>query len=336
MSFSDKSNSRFKLFSLLAEAGSSVVSSSALTEKLGMSRQAVFKLVGALREEGLDIESIPQKGYALKNMDKTDALSPTLIDYLLRDNEMFSKCVYIAEIDSTQQILKKLAAQDAPEGIVATAGRQTHGRGRRGRLWLSPYGKNLYFSALLRPKLAPGDVQLLNLAAGIAVRSVLKELHGVAAEMKWPNDILANGRKICGILSEAAGEPDRVYYAITGIGVNVNLRREDLSGETVETATSILIETGKTTPRPFLLAQIYSRFSALASLLREEEGKVKLLTLYRENCATLGREVRVTDDNRVFVGTAKGITEQGALIVNADGRDKIFAAADVHHLRQID
>lgn len=336
MTFSDKSNSRFKLLSLLAEAGSSVVSSSALTEKLGMSRQAVFKLAGALREEGLEVESVPQKGYALKNIDKCDALSPTLIDYLLQNDKMFSKCIYLTEVDSTQQILKKLAAQDAPEGIVATADRQTQGRGRRGRTWLSPYGKNLCFSILLRPKLSPGDIQLLNLAAGIAVRGALRERHGVAAEMKWPNDILANGRKICGILSEAAGEPDRIYYAITGIGINVNLRNEDMSGEIEENATSVLIETGKRTARPFLLAQIFSRLSELATSLCEEDGKAKLLSLYRESCATLGREVRITEDGKVFTGRARDITDQGALIVNVDGRDKIFAAADVHHSRQID
>lgn len=336
MPLSDKSNSRFKLFSLLAAAGSRIVPGAYLKENLGMSRQGVFKIVQSLREEGLEIESIPQKGYALKNVDEADAMSPTLIDYLLRDNAIFSKCVYFPKVDSTQHVLKNLAQQGAPEGVVATADQQTQGRGRRGRAWFSPYAKNLYFSALLRPKIAPGDVQLLNLAAGVAVLNVLKERHGVAASLKWPNDVMANGKKICGILSEAAGEPDRVYYTITGIGVNTNLSRDDLSPEIAETATSILIESGKKTARPFLLAQIFSVFSELVSLLREENGKARLLEIYRKNCSTLGRQVRVTDDDKEFIGTAKDITEQGALIVNVENMDKVFAAADVHHLRLID
>lgn len=335
MPFSDKSNSRFKLLSLFVEAGESVVSSSALTCKLGMSRQSVFKLVGALRDEGLEIESIPQKGYILRNPFDTDALSPTLIDYLLRDDPIFSKCLYMAEVDSTQQILKKLAQADAPEGIIAAADRQTQGRGRRGRLWFSPRCKNLYFSILLRPKLAPGDVQLLNLAAGIAVCRALKECHGVGAELKWPNDVLANGKKICGILSESAGEPDRVYYAVTGIGVNTNLSREDMSGDIADVATSVFMETGKFTPRALLLTQIFTRISALVEILGGEDGNARLLAIYRQYCATLGSKVRVTDDGREYIGTAEDITGQGAIIINIDGRRKIFAAADVFHLRTL-
>lgn len=335
MPFSDKSNSRFKLLSLFVEAGESIVSSSALTDKLGVSRQSVFKLVGALRDEGLEIESIPQKGYILRNPFDTDALSPTLIDYLLRDDPIFTKCLYMAEVDSTQQILKKLAQADAPEGIIAATDRQTQGRGRRGRPWFSPRGKNLYFSILLRPKLAPGDVQLLNLAAGIAVCQALKECHGVGAELKWPNDVLANGKKICGILSEAAGEPDRVYYAVTGIGVNTNLSREDMSGDIAGVATSVFMETGKLTPRALLLTQIFTRISALAEILGGEDGKSRLLAIYRQYCATLGSKVRVTDDGREYIGTAEDITGQGAIIINIDGQRKIFAAADVFHLRTL-
>lgn len=335
MPFCDKSNSRFKLLSLFVEAGESVVSSSALTDKLGMSRQSVFKLVGALRDEGLEIESIPQKGYILRNPFDTDALSPTLIDYLLRDDPIFTKCIYIAEVGSTQHILKKLALADAPEGVLATADQQTQGRGRRGRPWFSPRGKNLYFSILLRPKLAPGDVQLLNLAAGVAVCQAVKECHGVSAELKWPNDVLANGKKICGILSEAAGEPDRVYYAITGIGVNANLTREDMSDDIAAVATSVFMETGKFTPRALLLAQIFTRISALVETLSAEGGKAKLLAIYRQHCATLGSKVRVADDDKEYIGTAEDITEQGAIIINIDGQRKVFAAADIFHLRTL-
>lgn len=329
-------SSRLTLLSLLADASPTIVSSAALTGRMGMTRQAVFKLAHALREEGLPLESIPQKGYALKNICDIDALSPTLVDYLLRADKLFAKCLFFPEVDSTQLILKKLAAQGAPQGMVAVSERQTLGRGRRGRSWSSPRGRNLYFSILLRPKLAYGEVQLLNLAAGLAVRSALKEDFGVAAELKWPNDVLANGKKICGILSEAAGEPDLVHYTVTGIGVNVNLASEEIEPELVGCATSIFIETGKRAPRPRLLAGIFGRLSALAALLVADKGKEKLLRIYRENCATLGREVRVLEEGRELRGVARDITEQGAIIVNIDGEDKLFSAADVQHLRIIE
>jgi len=333
VSFSDSSNSRFKLFSLLAEAYPKTVPSRLLTESMGITRQAVFKLAAALREEGLEIESNPQKGYALNNLYGTDSLSQTLIDYLLKDDHVFTKCVSLPEVNSTQLVIKKLAVQDAPQGIVAVSERQTHGRGRRGREWSSPRGKNLYFSVLLRPKLAYGDIQLLNLAASLAVRGALEEDYGVAAEIKWPNDVLANGKKICGILSEAAGEPDSVYHIVTGVGVNVNLAHEDLSHEIAETATSVFMESGKMAARPLLLARIFSRLSAFIEMLGAKNGKTRLLRFYRENCATLGKEVIIIEDDKKYLGIARDITEQGAIIVSVDGVDKIFAAADVRHLR---
>lgn len=329
----DESTSRLRLFEFLAEANGTFVAGSFLTEKLHSSRQAVFKLVGALRKEGINIESIPQKGYMVHDIYDTDAMSPTLIDYLLKGDLIFNKCLYFNQITSTQHPLKKLALQNAPEGIVAVADEQTEGRGRRGRTWLAPAGRNLLFSVLLRPCLCPGDVQLLNLAAGIAVKNVLLNKCHVPAELKWPNDILVNGKKICGILSESAGESDRIYYAVTGIGLNVNFSYEDMSEDVKNIATSILIEKGSSFSRPVLLACILREFSLLLKALGKGEGKAGLLSAYREACATIGSKVSVIQDGESYIGTATDITEQGALIVNVNGNDIIFAAADVHHLR---
>lgn len=309
------------------------VPGSLLTEKLGFSRQALSKLVSSLREEGLDIKAVPQKGYMLKNINETDAMSQTLIDFLLRDHLLFNRSIYFPTITSTQHAIKKLAQEDAPEGIVAVADEQTEGRGRRGRSWYAPFSKNLLFSLLLRPKLRPGDVQILNLAAGLAVRSVLKNYYLIDAELKWPNDILVNGRKICGILSEAAGEPDRIYYAVTGIGLNVNFTQKDMNEEVKNIATSIMIEKGHSVPRPLLLSRILHTFSSYVRDLNKIDGKEKLFSTYRKECDTIGREVRVIEDEMQFRGTAVGITEQGALVVKIGEENKIFAAADVTHLR---
>jgi len=326
-------SSRKKLFEYLAEHENSVVSGTALTEKLHSSRQAVCKLVHALKEEGLDIDSIPQKGYILRNTDKTDAISPTLIDFLIKDNAVFRNCVYIPRVSSTQHVIKKMAMQDAPEGIVAVTDEQTGGRGRLGRIWKAPFGKNLLFSVLLRPKLRPGDVQLLNLAAGMAVRNALRKEYNIPAELKWPNDILVNDRKICGILSEAAGEPDKIYYAATGIGINTNISDSDMEDEIRDKATSVMIETGKACARPMLMKHVLEEFAYFIKKLETGEGKANLLADYAKSCSTIGKEVKVIQDDCEFNGTAHGITEQGALVVKINGEEKIFAAADVHHLR---
>ena len=329
----DESSSRSKLLEYLAESEGNFIPGSVLTKKLDFSRQALFKLVSGLRKDGIEIESIPQKGYMLKNIRETDSMSSTLIDFFIKDNPIFNKSIYFSIITSTQHAIKRLAQQNAPEGIVAVADEQTEGRGRRGRSWHAPASKNLLFSFLLRPELKPGDVQLLNLAAGIAVKSVLKDQYRVDAVLKWPNDLLVNERKICGILSEAAGEPDRIYYAVTGIGLNVNFSEEEMPEEVKEIATSLSIETGHTISRPLLLSRILDNLASSVLDLKKADGKEKLLSSYRKECDTLGREVSVIDDEKNYTGTAIDVTDQGALVVKVGNKEKIFAAADVHHLR---
>lgn len=329
----EEANSRAQVFETLMENPGAIVSSSLLTQRLSSSRQAVFKAVCSLKDEGVPIESIPQKGYRLESIDELQKLSPTMIEFFLRDNPLFNRCIYMRETDSTQKVIKKLAMQEAEAGIVALTERQSEGRGRRGRSWQSPDEKNLMFSMLLRPTLKPGEVQLLNLAAGLAVKETLGELCGIPSELKWPNDILCRGKKLCGILSEAAGEPDRIYYAVTGIGINVNMGPPDIPEEIAGVATSVLIESGRRFARWKLLVDFLARFAALMELLTSRGGAVKLLSLYRRGCDTIGREIRVVQDEEIFNGRATGITPEGALVVHTRDGEKIFAAADVHHLR---
>ena len=287
--------SRTKLFELLIENPGEVVSSSRVTERLSASRQAVFK-----------------------------AACP-----------LFGKFLYFQEADTTQSVIKSLARQEAPAGIVACAETQSAGRGRRGRSWAGTPGKNLTFSVLLRPKLKPGEVQLLNLAAGLAVKETLRAMYGIPAELKWPNDILCRGRKMCGILSEAAGEPDRIYYAATGIGLNVNMETDDLPPELREVATSALIESGMILPRWRVLVTLLGSFARYAELLDTKSGGAEMLSIYRRECDTLGKEVKVIQDDETFTGRAKSVTSEGALVVEINSEEKIFAAADVQHLRAV-
>lgn len=329
----EEANSRGVIFEALMADQGSIVSGAALADKLSITRQALSKNIAALKAEGLPVESVSQKGYMISGVEDTDALSSTLITYSLRDNPMFCRCICLKETDSTQSVIKKLARDGEKAGVIATAEVQEMGRGRRGRNWQSVSGKNLMFSMLLRPPLLPGEVQLLNLAAGLSLKNTLRALCGLPAELKWPNDILCRGRKLCGILSESAGEAERIYYAVTGIGVNVNMTAEEIPGELRGIATSVLIESGRVWPRWKILVDFLGRFASASGLLCSEGGAEALLALYRKECDTIGKEINVICDNESFSGTASGITGQGALIVKTGGGEKIFAAADVVHLR---
>lgn len=327
--------SRTRLFEALAASPGEIVSSSRVTERLGASRQAVFKAVCALRDEGVPVESVPQKGYRLGSLDGVQAMPPTLIEYFLRGNPLFNKFIYLEETDSTQSVIKSLARQGAPAGVAAFSEIQTSGRGRRGRSWAGAPGKTLTFSVLLRPNIRPGEVQLLNLAAGVAVKKTLRALYSIPAELKWPNDILCRGRKLCGILSEAAGEPDRVYYAVTGIGANINMTEDEIPEELLGSATSARIESGKLLPRWRVFVELLSRLAEYTGLLCSKAGGAELINLYRRECDTLGKDVKVIQDDETFTGRAEDVTDEGALVVRIGSEEKIFAAADVQHLRAV-
>jgi len=329
----DEIRNRARLFKMLASADGKPVSGSFIASCLGCSRQAVFKMVSSLRNEGLCIDSL-RKGYALRDLGSSDIMSPTLMESLLEGNPVFHKCLCFGETESTQAALKRIA-REAPDasGVVAVSDRQSAGRGRVGRTWWSGAGKDLTFSVLTRPKLRPGEVQLLNLAAGIAVSGVMRSYYNIDAKIKWPNDVMVRDRKVCGILSEASGEPDRIYFAVTGIGINVNSAMSDFPDELRESAASLAAECGSHVCRPYLLARVLGRFAELIMTMEAAGGRDALLRVYRDSCSTLGREVRVICDGEEFRGTARDVTDQGALVVDIGGREAVFAAADVHHLR---
>lgn len=329
----EESANRAVAFKVLYENRGSVVSSAALTEELGISRQAVNKIISSLKEEGIPVVSIPQKGYMTGDVENCDSLSPALVEYFLAECPPFRRFIYADETDSTQKIIKKFAQAGEKEGLVAAAGLQTEGRGRRGRSWSAAKDRNLMFSMLLRPRLKPGEVQLLNLAAGMAVKAAVNDLTGLKCELKWPNDILCGGKKLCGILSEAAGEPDRIYYAVTGVGLNVNMTADDIPEELADRAASLRTETGRTWPRYKLLIGILARFSKLLAELDGKEGAARLVARYRDECDTIGRQIKVMQDDETIFGKATDITPEGALIAETEAGTKIFAAADVQHLR---
>ena len=317
------------VLSFLAEAADEYVSGEAISDKLGLTRAAVWKHVEALRAQGYRIDALPARGYRLAGV--PDRLTPLEIRPLLNTHDLGQEIHWYEELGSTNDRAKELADEGAEHGEVVIAEAQTAGRGRRGRTWASPSRKNLYFSVVLRPDLSPARAPELTLVASLALCDALRQA-GVAAGIKWPNDVLASGRKIAGVLTELAAEPERVHWVVVGAGVNVNARREDFPEELRDEATSVLIERGQPAPRALLAAAC---FTALEDWVdrHAEEGFAPIRAAWRERSVTLGREVVVREAARELTGVAEDIDDAGALLVRTRAGVERVLAGDVALLR---
>src|SRR5512141_155286 len=241
------------VLSFLAESGDEFVSGEAISDKLGLSRAAVWKYVNALRDQGYGIHAVPTRGYRLVEI--PDRLGELELRPLLNTHDVGHALHWFEEVGSTNDVAKELADEGAAHGEVVVAESQTAGRGRRGRAWASPPGRNLYVSVVLRPELPPSRAAELTLLASVAVCQAVRQA-GVTAGIKWPNDLVSRGRKLAGILTELAADPDRVQWVVLGIGINVNLRLEDLPDDLRPIATSLAIARGEPVPRTLFAAAV--------------------------------------------------------------------------------
>ena len=212
------------ILSFLAEGGEDFTSGAALSDKLGLSRTAVWKHVETLRSLGYRIEAVSSRGYRL--VEVPDRLTMLELSPLLSTRELGRTLHSFDSLESTNATAFELARDGAFAGEVVVAEAQTAGKGRRGRTWVSPPGKNLYFSAVLRPELPPQRASELTLVAAVALAETLREA-GVAAQIKWPNDVQIDGKKVAGILTELSADTERVHFVILGVGVNLNADLED-------------------------------------------------------------------------------------------------------------
>jgi len=325
----DRPESEELVLSFLAEATDEFVSGEAISGKLGFTRAAVWKHVEALRGRGYRIDAIPARGYRLVGV--PDRLTALEIRPLLNTHDLGQVVHSYDELTSTNDRAKELADEGAEHGEVVVAEAQTSGRGRRGRTWVSPPRKNLYFSVVLRPDLPPARAPELTLVASVAISEALQQA-GVDARIKWPNDLLASGKKIAGILTELAADPDRVEWVVLGVGVNLNARAEDFPADVRGEATSILLERGQPAPRALFAAAC---FTALEGWLdrHAEGGFAAIREAWRERSATLGREVSVRLDDREIVGTAEDLDETGALLVRTPAGLERILSGEVRLLR---
>lgn len=301
-----------------------------LSRRLGLSRAAVWKAVDALRRNGYEIEARPGLGYrlaaapdALTELEIRSFLGPTAI--VGRELRCFE------ELDSTNNYLKALTG--APDGLAVTAECQTAGRGRMDRSFQSPKGAGVYLSVLLRPELPPDRLPSMTALAGVAVCAAVERLCGVRPGLKWPNDPVLNGKKLCGILTEASleAETGRLQSMVVGVGVNVAQKPEDFSPEVREMAASLLQVLGRPVSRPRLAAALLEELDkAYAALLAGDLSAY--LAAYRRDCVNLGRTVRLIPFGGGERETAQAVDIDGdfSLIVRgADGEERTVRSGEV-------
>lgn len=317
-----------KILLALRRAGAGFVSGAELSNRLGISRAAIWARVEALREIGYDIAASPHQGYQLREV--PDRLCSDDLLGLVADNKIIGRDIRVfEETNSTNDIIEKLAADGVREGVVVFAESQTRGRGRLGRKWISPRRRGLWFSILLRPDLRPQAATQLTIAAATALVRALREQTALAPEIKWPNDILIHGRKVAGVLTELAAELDRVKYLILGIGVDVNLAASEFPLELRKMATSLKQETGHHVNRIDLAAAILRELDRDYARLRA--GRFEALAQeWQQQCATIGRRVVIHIGPQRLEGHAEALDDDGALLLRTQhGRIERIVGGDV-------
>lgn len=316
---------REELLQMLCQNPYEYISGEEISKRLGVSRTAIWKHINELRKKGYDIKSSTNKGYALFSM--IDKLDVNKIQKNLKTETIGKHVEYHEEIDSTNTRAKILAAQGCENGTIIIANMQTAGRGRMGRNWVSAANKGLWMTVVSREDIDPQLTGLITLGASVAVVEAIKTVTGIETQIKWPNDIVANGKKLCGILCEMSTEPERINYVIVGIGINVSHETIDFPPEITEIATSLKqlhksknlrTITENTNLRNELASEILNRLEDVFFILRKDKG-CDIISKWKSSSATLGKEVKVSIRGNVFEGTAIDVTPMGELIV----KDKI-------------
>ncbi len=307
-------------------SSSGYLSGEEIAQKLRISRTAVWNHINELKAVGFIIESLPHLGYRLVR--EPDSLLPSLVSIGLKTNLIGKSIYHYDNPDSTNDRADSLAKRGEPEGTVVIAEAQSAGRGRMGRIWLSPRGKGIYLSVILRPSLSPTRTPFLTLCTAITVTEAIRACTGLEAFVKWPNDVLVSDMKVCGILTELSTEADRINYAIVGIGLNVNCEKSDFPTDLK--ATSLRLETGRDVSRLELTRSfLHLLDNNYALLLRGEYSGI--MEHWLRLSSTIGKRVKAeTASGKNWEGVATGLDEDGCLLLRLDnGMTQRITGGDV-------
>ena len=315
------------ILELLGQHPEQYVSGEEISRQLAVSRTAIWKHMQTLKQAGYEIESHPRLGYRLKT--RPDLLLPYEIRDILRTKIVGQKEIYyFADVESTNTEAKKQANLGCPEGSISLSEAQTKGRGRLSRSWFSPSGKGIWLSVVLRPPFNPHDAPKCTLMAAVAVTKAIQSMTGIECGIKWPNDILYQGKKIVGILTEMNAEIDAINYIVIGMGINVNIKQQDFPDELTESATSLSVVAGHTISRLSLLnAVLVELEQAYEEVI--QYGFSKMLDEWRKLSVTLGKKVNVIGSGKEFSGTAVDIDHDGGLLVQTEAGIERVLAGDV-------
>lgn len=295
------------------------ISGQELCNRFGVSRTAVWKVMNQLKEEGYIIEAVQNKGYKLK--ENPDVLSRSELESRICNRWAGREIYFYEETGSTNTDAKRLGEEGASHGTVVVADKQNAGRGRRGRIWESPAGKDIYFTILLRPGFEPSKSAGLTLVMALSVAQAIEMECGLEAGIKWPNDVVVNGKKVCGILTEMTLETDYIQHVVIGVGINVNL--EVMSEEIEKTATSLWLESGRKTARAGLLQEVLRAFEENYEKYAADLNLQSMLLDYNAHLVNRDKQVRVLDPKGEWEGIARGINASGELLVETAAGERV-------------
>ena len=302
------------------------VSGQELCNQFGVSRTAVWKAINQLKEAGYEIEAVQNKGYHLVSV--PDRMDEVELASIRKTEWAGAETYYFDKIDSTNTKAKELAEEGHPSGTFVVADQQTAGKGRRGRSWDSLPGTGIYMTLMLKPDINPNHASMLTLVTAMAVANAMHRVTGAEALIKWPNDIVINGKKICGILTEMSAQFDYINHIVVGIGINVH--NESFPEEISQMASSLMIEAGgRRFHRAQIIAETMSYFEQYYDTFLKTQDLSALVREYDELLVNRNKSVRVLDPKEPFDGKAMGITPKGELIVDTWESRKLVSSGEV-------
>ena len=310
----------------LLRSADGYISGQELCNRFGVSRTAVWKAINQLKEAGYEIEAQQNKGYRLKAA--PDLMTEAEIKSLLHTDWVAKEVLYFDTIDSTNTKAQELAEKGYPSGTLVVADKQESGKGRRGRSWVSPSGTGIFMTLMIKPDINPNNASMLTLVAALAVAKAITSVTGEEAMIKWPNDIVVNGKKVCGILTEMNAQFDYINHIVVGIGINVH--NESFSEEISQMASSLMIEAGgKRFHRAQIIAETMSYFEQYYDTFLKTQDLSALVREYDKLLVNRNKSVRVLDPKEPFDGKAMGITPKGELIVDTWESRKLVSSGEV-------